>query len=371
MFSVNAFLALVRAGLGGVFNDNENQNENLFEGLDWGEVQKLAEEQSVLGLVAAGLEKLPIGIIPLTEKLTLLGKCQLVEQRNKAMNQFVLGLVGRLQDAGIKVVLVKGQGLAQCYEKPLWRVAGDIDFLLDEENYQKAKVFLAPLATKVEVEDNDRLHQELKFEPWTVELHGTMHSGISKKVNSIVDEVQQDVFMNDGVRWWKNGDVNILLPNPNNDVILVFTHLIGHFYGIGIGLRQICDWCRLLWTFKDEIDCRLLKERLHNMGLITEWKGFAAFAVEYLDMPVDAMPFYENTSSYRRKAYRLCELILETGDLGHNKSEGYRGRYSKTISNIITFFRRFGEFTRIATIFPANSPKFFVNYTIDRIKAIG
>lgn len=237
MMQSAAFFALLRAGLLGVVNDNENQNEYLFEGLDWGEVQKLAEEQSVVGLVAVGLEKLPIGIIPLTEKLTLLGKCQLIEQRNKAMNQFVLGLVGRLQDAGIKVVLVKGQGLAQCYERPLRRAAGDIDFLFDEGNYQKAKAFLAPLATEVEVEDKDRLHQGLMFGLWTVELHGTIHSGVSKKIKSIVDDVQRDVFMNNGVRWWKNGEVDISLPNPDNDVILVFTHLIGHFYGIGVGLR--------------------------------------------------------------------------------------------------------------------------------------
>jgi hypothetical protein len=112
----DAFLALVRAGSWEVVNDNDNKN--LFDDLDWVEVQKLAEEQSVIGLVAAGSAKQPTGILPLTEKLTLLGKCQLIEQRNEAMNRFTEALVKKLQEAGIKVLLVKGQGIAQCYAKP-------------------------------------------------------------------------------------------------------------------------------------------------------------------------------------------------------------------------------------------------------------
>lgn len=86
MTNIDAFFALVRAGLWGISNDNENQNENLFEGLDWGRIQKLAEAQSIVGLMEAGLEKLPTGSVPLTEKLMLLGKCQLIEQQNVAIN---------------------------------------------------------------------------------------------------------------------------------------------------------------------------------------------------------------------------------------------------------------------------------------------
>lgn len=48
---------MVRVGLWEKVNENENHTENIFDGLDWGEVQKLAEEQSVVGLVVAGLEK--------------------------------------------------------------------------------------------------------------------------------------------------------------------------------------------------------------------------------------------------------------------------------------------------------------------------
>lgn len=36
----------------------------------------------------------------------------------------------------------------------------------------------------------------------------------------------------------------------------------------------------------------LLEARLNEMGLVSVWKAFGAFAVEYLGMPGEAMPLY-------------------------------------------------------------------------------
>ncbi len=389
MNNQQVFLALLRAGLWGDvkvngFSQNDFNSAELkaipkgqADGLkvnelpmaiDYDVVLRLAGEQSVVGLVAAGLETLPTGILPLTEKLKLVGICQLIEQRNVAMNRFITELVRKMQEAGINVVLVKGQGVAQCYEKPLWRAAGDIDFMLDEENYRKAKSLLTPLATHVETEDKPRMHLGMTFEPWTVELHGTMHTGVSRRINRVIDEVQREVCTQGSVRSWNNGGVEVMLPNPGNDALLIFTHFINHFYGSGIGLRQVCDWCRLLWTYREQIDIELLQSRLKAMGLLTTWKAFAALSVEHLGMTKEAMPLYEKSKSYSRKAKRICKFILETGDLGHNKDQSYRTKYPKRVANVVTFFRRLGEFARIATIFPFDAPKFFVTYVTGRIK---
>lgn len=63
------------------------------------------------------------------------------------MNKFIAEMVDKMRVVGIYTLLVKGQGIAQCYERPLWRVSGDVDLLLSEENYQKAKEYLVPLST--------------------------------------------------------------------------------------------------------------------------------------------------------------------------------------------------------------------------------
>lgn len=364
----DAFLALVRSGLWGKVNENENQIENLFEGLDLGKVQKLAEEQSVVGLFTVGTENLPVSIMPLTEKLMLLGECLLIEQRNVAMNRFIAELVRRMQVAGIKVVLVKGQGVAQCYEKPLWRSAGDIDLLLDDENYNQARVFLSPLSEKAVSEDVRRKHLSVQIEGFTIELHGKMPFALSRRADKVINEVISDTCKLGSIRVWRNGSTDICLPKTDNDVILVFTHYLHHFFIEGVGLRQVCDWCRLLWTYRDELDKILLGKRLLEIGLMSEWKVFASLAVNTLDMPQEAMPFYDDSYYYRFRAKRVLSHILKSGNLGHNNDVSYRVKHSAFITNVITFFRRLADFAKLTTVFPIDSPKFFITYLINRIK---
>jgi len=141
--SQKAFFALVRAGLW------EKDAQLLpYEDIKWQEVYKLAIEQSVLGLVLAGLEQ--SGVKPPKESLLRwIGEAQQIEQRNKAMNSFVAELLDGLRKEDVCCLLVKGQGVAQCYEKPLWRESGDIDLLLSDEDYKRTKTLLTPLAEEV------------------------------------------------------------------------------------------------------------------------------------------------------------------------------------------------------------------------------
>lgn len=113
----------------------------------------------------------------------------------------------------------------------------------------------------------------------------------------------------------------------------------------------------------------LLESRLRGMGLMPEWKGFAALAVEYLGMPVDAMPLYSEAPKYRRKADRICRLVLQTGNMGHNIDQSYRSKYPGLVAKVITFFRRLGGFARLMVIFPENEVAFFATYVFRRTKA--
>lgn len=356
--NVNAFLALLRAGLWGDANENDSQNENLFEGLDWGEVQKLAEEQSVVGLVAAGFERLTAYCLPLTEKLTILGKCQLIEQRNIAMNHFVGELVDKMRKTGIYTILVKGQGIAQCYKRPLWRSSGDVDFLLDDENYKKAKVFLKPFASSVDKESVYNKHLGMTIGGYSVELHGNLRCGLSKKMDELIDDMQQEIFNQGKMRVWTNGSEPINLPAPNEDIVFIFTHFLKHFYKGGLGLRQICDWCRLLWTYRETIDVALLESRLRKMKLVSEWKAFGAFAVEYLGLPKDAMPLYEASDKWGCKANRILDFIIMSGNFGNNRDSSYWNKYPYLVRKAFSMKRRVGDLINHSRIFPMGTLRF-------------
>jgi len=360
--SQEAFLELVRAGLWEI-----DARLIPFNTIDYGEVYRLAQEQSVTGLVAAGLEHVVDIKVPKDDIYIFIGDALQLEQRNTAMNLFIKEAVGKLNHAGIYSILVKGQGVAQCYSRPLWRASGDIDFLLSEDNYYKAKSFLAPVAASIE-EDENRLHLSMVINPWIVELHGALWTDFSKRVDICIDEVQQDVFSHGNVRIWKNDRIDIYLPEINNDVIFIFTHYLQHFFIEGVGLRQICDWCRLLWTNKQSIDKELLKQRLSNAGLMTEWLAFASLAVNFLGMPAKYMPFYDESRLYKAKAKRILKRIIKTGNMGHNNDMSYRKKYAGTRYKIVSFWRRLCDFAGLSTVFPVDAPRFFVTYVFRKIK---
>ena len=359
--NLQVFFALLRASLW------ETEARLLpYDNIDFSDVLRLAQEQSVVGLVAAGLEHVIDVQVPKEVKLTFVGYIMQIEQQNLAMNKFVSELFKRLQQKNIKAVLVKGQGVAQCYEQPLWRASGDVDLLLDDENYEMAKALLAPIAVSVEQEYVTFKHLGMVMPNGIeVELHGTLHTRLSSRIDRYLDAIQEGAFKNNQIRVWNNNGVEVPLPGPNDDVIFLFTHILHHFYVEGIGMRQICDWCRFLWTYKEEIDSALLETRLKEMGLISEWKAFAALAVNWLGIPMYAMPLFnenENQNEYpwKKKGDRIMALVLKSGNFGHNRAS--------TNGKMHSAWRKMNDFGRRAKLFPMDSPKFFCHFVKDGLQ---
>lgn len=354
-----AFLELVRAGL---WEDLKFKDESLkfkdFGSADWDAVLLLAREQSVVGLLAAGLEQLKDVQVPHGWAFQVVRKALSLEQKNRNKNVFVNELTGELEGEGIRAVMVKGQGLAQCYKRPLWRASGDIDLYLDEDDFQKAKAFFRPRVNKFDPDNDYTRHINMTYKGWVVEIHANQHSRLSARTDWVLDEVHRDIFYKGGVRTWDNGGKAVTLPSADNDAILVFTHFLHHFYNGGIGLRQICDWCRLLYTYRESLNYGLLESRIRQMELLTEWKAFYNLACKYLGMPDLDPRFMVHDSRLDKKAERIMDFIMEVGNFGHNRDTSYYGKYPFVIRKAISFGIRMKDALRHARIFPADSLRF-------------
>lgn len=345
-----AFLELVKAGLW-----ETEACLSPYEGIDFEEIYKLSEEQALVGIVTAGLEHLSDVKVPTGVTLQFVGQAITLEKRNLAMNGFISEQVSQMRHNGIYTLLVKGQGVAQCYERPLWRSCGDIDYFLSNDNYVRARSYFDSLYRKNEEELINEQHISYTAGEWVVELHGTMRTALLNRVDRQIDTIKQGVFNQGRVRVWQNNKTEIFLPEQNDDVILVFTHFLKHFYNGGIGLRQICDWCRLLWTYRNTIDIVLLEDRVRKMGVRSEWKSFASLAVNYLGMPIDSMPLYSPSKKWKGKASRILNIIFNTGNFGHNRDNTYYSKYSLFIRKTISLNEHVCDFLKQLTIFPVNS----------------
>lgn len=353
--NINVFLDLLKSGLWEVDARLTQYNHINFE-----EIYCLAENQTVIGLITAGLEHVLDYSVPKEHMLQFVGSSLQLEQINMKMNSFLEKLIGKMQGADIYALLVKGQGIAQCYERPLWRASGDIDLFLNETNYQKAIRYLLPLSSNHDDELEKEQHFALIIDGWIVELHGSLPSRISVKADKVLEDIQHYVFCGGSVSLWRDGKTKVFLLHPNENVVYVFTHIIKHFFRGGIGLRQICDWCRLIWANRKSIDEELLMKRLKAMGFVSEWKAFASLAVDVLGMPSEAMPFYTPSRKWRKKANSILDYIMTVGNFGHNRDNSFRTQQPFLKRKWIAFCYKMNDFICHFEAFPLDSIKVFV-----------
>jgi len=360
-----AFLELVKAGLW-----EKDACLLPYGDIDFQEIYRLAQEQTVVGLVAAGLEHVTDTKPPKEVSLQFVGDALQLEQKNSAMNAFIAVLIEKMRKVDIYTLLVKGQGIAQCYERPQWRTCGDIDLFLSEDNLNNAKEFLYPISSTIGEAEEYKKHYPLEIDGWEVELHGNLRSGLWNRVDLTLDIIQNDVFCGGAVRSWMNGHTQVFLPRVDEDVVFVFSHILQHFFKEGVGLRQVCDWCRLLWTFRSSINRKLLESRIRKMRVLTEWKAFASLAVNYLGMPADSVPFYSPRLKWTRKAGRILSFIIRTGNFGHTN-------YAEDEPTEAGFKRKLRTLRRLTinnmmliSVFPLDSVKAWCNMFFYRLNIL-
>ena len=241
--------------------------------------------------------------------------------------------------------------------------------LLQVTNYKKAKDLLLPLSSSHSKEGFYNKEQKMTIDPWVVELHGSLYSGLSPRIDRELDDVSIDTYNRGNVRSWMNDKVQVFELAVENDVFYVFTHILQHFFKGGIGLRQICDWCRLLWSYRETLDVDLLERRLGRAGLMSEWRAFGAFAVEYLGMETTAMPMYDAAPKWKRKAKWIKDFIMMSGNFGHNRDQSYYQKYPYLVRKCISFGRRVGDLSHHARIFPLDSLRFFPNMLLNGLRS--
>ena len=252
--------------------------------------------------------------------------------------------------SGCKGLHVTVNGLGErCGNAPLASVQAIL------RDHFDAKTNMMKKASLVTEEDDSRLHVALVMNSWVVELHGSLFHKFFTRLNTTLADLQSRLHQQRRVRLWNNDGVDIALPDPDLDVIFVFSHILEHFFEKGVGLRQICDWCRLLYSYRDTFDTHLLEQRLRQMDIVSEWKAFAAFAVLYLDMPAGFMPLYSPASRWARKAHRILRYVLKYGNFGHNRDTTYIFNASFLKKKAISFRDMVGETVAQLRIFPKDT----------------
>ena len=359
------FFALLRSGLWGtapVLPDAAVSAE------DWKKVYRLGIEQTVIGLITEGAAACPAGFVPKAVSLKLMSSLVSTEKLNAVIDSNVVRFVTVLEENGVQPVLVKGQAVAQTYIHPSGRMPGDIDLIISPAQYEAAKSVITPIADSTGIEGGDKLHFGAMFGEVELELHGTVRTSLGRRINDVIDSAQAELHKEGGCRFWDCHGTQVRIPSIDFDALFIFTHLLQHFYCGGLGLRQLCDWARVLHTHCGSIDLALLESRLRKMGLLDEWKAFVLFLVRYLGLPEEEAPFCD--ARFSGKADKIWAYIERVGNFGKKRCRRDRSKDPYVIRKIGSLMLNSRDFIHHLSIFPLDSVKFFWQYFITGTQAV-
>ena len=99
-----------------------------YDDLDWETLYTFAEKQCILGVLYQGVEKMPEAQLP-PDKILMNWYMQAkrIKKANVKLNESVIQVTGQFEKDGFPNCVLKGQGNAWMYPKPVLRCPGDID----------------------------------------------------------------------------------------------------------------------------------------------------------------------------------------------------------------------------------------------------
>lgn len=346
------FLELLKAGLWGSQLDLSVFGKDT----DWDVVYQLAKEQTVIGVITDGLSALPKenhGARP--TMMQFFARTMNLEDENRRMNSFVPQLMTQLERKGVHSMLLKGAGVATCYRQPLHRVVGDIDLLvMDAEEYQKARTLMLMIAEEVENEDVGRKHSTFRYKGMTIEIHGNFRFNINKQCRLHTPAWKKNRLAEGGRHIEEGLLKGAILPPVQFDVLFIFAHLLAHYIGGGIGLRQVSDWLVFLKEHIAKINLQILEEDLDFLGLRKYWEVFGAMAVDQLGFPEELMPLYNKKNI--KKGRIVLQNIFKTGNFGtKQKQEQLKEGANPIAKKAVTFWGQIPVYARNLRVFPKDT----------------
>ena len=331
-------------GKGGIHPEGNGSfplGEDLGEA-QWRELYRMAQKQTLVGVLFAAIERLPQEQRP--PKSVLLQWYMMKERivtMNRLLNRRAVETAGYFHAAGFDNCILKGQGIATLYPDPLLRTPGDIDIWLGggrEKIYDFARdrVGLQGLTYQ---HIHYPLHKDVE-----VEVHTTPGYLYAPRANSklqryfaagAAEQFAHEVALPEGV-----GSISV--PTAEFNRVYILLHIYMHLFGEGIGLRQVLDYYYVLRQpataeTRERTVATLRQLRMMRFARAMMWVQREVFGLEeqYLLVEPD-----------EREGRFLLEEIMLAGNFGKYDARIDRTNHHKLLPRVWNSLLRGWKFFR-------------------------
>lgn len=316
-------LALLQAGLWGRCPDDVSVFRTTGE--SWSNVFRMARCQTVTGIVYHGLGFIPEELLP-PEELLLQWVTAVdgIERKNRKMNRVLAELYALFRDNGITPILQKGQGVAAFYETPMLRECGDIDFYFpDSDDRKRAIRLIKAHGCEAKSKADDSVFY--KWKGIHVEHHGQLLDLSSPFTSRYLKRLERKDGFEPVTLDFDGCKIEAVIPSPTLNLLLLNTHILKHAFGLGIGLRQLCDMARACHKLNGKVDVDEMKRVCDRVGLKRWSMLLNASLVDHVGLGRQDLPYPAVAPSTRP----LFDIIWNGGNFGQYASD--RAGQSQTL----------------------------------------
>lgn len=317
----DSFLVLLRMGLWG--ESREALPCFPLSAEEWSLLYEISISQTVEGIVYDGVLLLPQEYLPpYTILLRWTAKIDGIERYNKKMRQQLAVLASGLSKNDIPFLLLKGLGLAENYNKPLLRVSGDVDlYFPTQQAYKQANGLLKSRGCRIQKGDHDSVFYN--FNSIQVEHHTKMidvfNPFCQKFIKKFISKEESD-----SRELVINGEP-VFMPSYILSHVQTNAHILKHYLGFGIGLRQFCDMARLCHVKEEDFDGEELRFVYNKLGLSKWTNVLHNFLVKELGLESAKLP-YAIEGNYDTKS--VLQDVLNSGNFGFHDVRFQKGDQS-------------------------------------------
>lgn len=304
---LDAFFALLRAGLWGV-----TPNPALFVDMgrkEWGALLQMAQKQAVLGLVYAGISRLPKEQMPESQLLLrLYGLVEQIRKQSTHIDAVTEEICGWLEAEGLEPMVLKGRSVGSFYADPDIRQSGDID-LFFHRDYDKVVDIVQRRGIRVELDAN---HDKFWYQGILIELHSQPFRPLYPILDLDLLPVWQETAL---------GRYRVL--NLKANALLLLLHPSKHFMNEGVGLRQVCDWAVFLKKYEDAPELLEVFAEMKKQGAMRFVTELTSLAILELGLELNH-PEIWLSSSKEKLHRRMLQLVLVRGNFAKESKKKRR-----------------------------------------------
>ena len=316
------------------------------ENTDWNAVFNEVKNQNIVSLLYPVIENrnIPDNIQNNWKKLR--DQYLLNNARNITCHISIHQLMNK---ANIPYVILKGVASGVYYPNYLLRGYGDVDFLVNKDDFQKAADLLSTNGF-VFTEKNEK-HRNYKKNNVTYELHNSVISIPTGKLHSLFDEFFSDII--DKSVPFKHNNSICMIPSDRHNAVILLIHTAEHMSESGIGLRHLLDWAAFAGTMDDHFFIHEMLPILKEMGLWHFCCILTALCTKYLGL----REFDWITDIDSEYLDKLIDDVFESGEFGNlQRNRISNSSDSNSIRSYLTFLNKRAKRLSLIKKFPILLP---------------